>query len=173
MERNQISSLTATSRSIFCLLHSIHRFIAYCAVRFRLQEHFHCRKFFNHMEPSRKRDRREYQMGRYDAKKQKCMDKNREKLERYYMGKEDINALTLPSADRAFPSPLYFPPSDMEDAMEENAVEPVEPRYAEGDILLIEANTKERGYVHLRFLFYISSFCIHSQMYATLLVRFS
>ena len=136
------------------LLHSIHRFIAYCAVRFRLQEHFHCRKFFNHMEPSRKRDRREYQMGRYDAKKQKCMDKNREKLERYYMGKEDINALTLPSADRAFPSPLYFPPSDMEDAMEENAVEPVEPRYAEGDILLIEANTKERGYVHLRFLFY-------------------
>ena len=83
MERNQISSLTATSRSIFCLLHSIHRFIAYCAVRFRLQEHFHCRKFFNHMEPSRKRDRREYQMGRYDAKKQKCMEKKREKMERY------------------------------------------------------------------------------------------
>ena len=35
------------------------------------------------MEPSRKRDRREYQMGRYDAKKQKCMEKKREKMERY------------------------------------------------------------------------------------------
>ena len=34
------------------------------------------------MEPSRKRDRREYQMGRYDAKKQKCMDKNRDDQER-------------------------------------------------------------------------------------------
>ena len=105
------------------------------------------------MSKRRGEDIREYERRRYDAKKQKCMDKNREKLERYYMGKEDINALTLPSSDRAFPSPLYFPPSDMEDAMEENAVEPVEPRYAEGDILLIEANTKERGYVHLRFLF--------------------
>ena len=94
MERNQISSLTATSLSIFCLLHSIHRFIAYCAVRFRLQEHFHCRKFFNHMEPSRKRDRREYQMGRYDAKKkEKAMMIKREKSERYYMGKEDVKGM--------------------------------------------------------------------------------
>ena len=109
-------------------------------------------------EKKRKREKCEYAKRRYDANKEKCMDKNREKLERYYMGKEDINALTLPSADRAFPSPLYFPPSDMEDAMEENAVEPVEPRYAEGDISLIEANTKERGYAHLRFLFYFFFF---------------
>ena len=110
------------------------------------------------MEPSRKRDRREYQMGRYDAKKQKCMDKNREKLERYYMGKEDVNvvaaALAPPSSDSASPSSLYFPSSHMEDAREEN----VEPRYIEGDTLLLEANTKERGYVHLRFLFYFFFF---------------
>ena len=109
------------------------------------------------MEPNRKRDRSEYQMGRYEENKRRHMEKNRERRERYYKGKEDVNALTLPSADRAFP-PLYFPPSDMEDAMEENAVEPAEPRYAEGDILLIEANTKERGYVHLRFLFYFIFF---------------
>ena len=55
MERNQISSLTATSRSIFCLLHSIHRFIAYCAVRFRLQEHFHSEKIFRRHVKERRR----------------------------------------------------------------------------------------------------------------------
>ena len=32
------------------------------------------------MEPSRKRDRREYQMGRYDAKKQKCMERKEERV---------------------------------------------------------------------------------------------
>ena len=169
MERNQISSLTATSRSIFCLLHSIHRFIAYCAVRFRLQEHFHCRKFFNHMEPSRKRDRRERQMGRYDAKKQKCMDKNREKSERYYMGKEDVKvvAATLapPSPYSTLPSVPSFVPSHMEEEVGVTSL----PEYQVGDTALLEANTKGRGCN----LFYISSFCIHSQMYATLLVRFS
>ena len=105
------------------------------------------------MSEKRRRGRDEYLKDYKKKKKEKEYMIKIGKKERYYMGKEDVNALTLPSADRAFPSPLYFPPSDMEDAMEENAVEPAEPRYAEGDILLIEANTKERGYVHLRFLF--------------------
>ena len=43
------------------------------------------------------------------------------------------------------------------------------PKYQVGNTALLEANTKGRGCN----LFYISSFCIHSQMYATLLVRFS
>ena len=110
------------------------------------------------MSEKRRRGRDEYLKDYKKKKKEKEYMIKIGKKERYYMGKEDINALILPSADRAFPSPLYFPPSDMEDAMEENAVEPVEPRYAEGDILLIEANTKERGYVHLRFLFYFIFF---------------
>ena len=91
MERNQISSLTATSRSIFCLLHSIHRFIAYCAVRFRLQEHFHSEKIFRCMSKRRGEDIREYERRRYDAKKQKCMEKKREKMERYMIKiREDL-----------------------------------------------------------------------------------
>ena len=110
------------------------------------------------MSKRRGEDIREYERRRYDAKKRKCKDKNREKLERYYMGKEDVNvvaaALAPPSSDSASPSSLYFPSSHMEDAREEN----VEPRYIEGDTLLLEANTKERGYVHPRFLFYFFFF---------------
>ena len=57
---------------------------------------------------------------------------------------------------------------DEEEAKEEVGVTSL-PEYQVGDTALLKANTKERGCN----LFYISSFCIHSQMCATLLVRLS
>ena len=95
--------------------------------------------------------------------------KKREKSERYYMGKEDVDvvAATLapPSPYSTLPSAPSFVPSHMEEEVGVTSL----PKYQVGDTALLEANTKGRGCN----LFYISSFCIHSQMYATLLVRFS
>ena len=46
------------------------------------------------------------------------MEKKREKMERYYMGKEDVKVvaatLTPPSSDSTFPSFPSFAPSHME-----------------------------------------------------------
>ena len=119
----------------------------------------------------RQRDRGEYEYARrhYGGKKDKAMEKNREKMERYYMGKEDVKvvAATLapPSPYSTLPSVPSFVPSHMEEEVGVTSL----PEYQVGDTALLEANTKGRGCN----LFYISSFCIHSQMYATLLVRFS
>ena len=70
-----------------------------------------------------------------------------------------------PSPYSTLPSVPSFVPSHMEEEVGVTSL----PEYQVGDTALLEANTKGRGCN----LFYISSFCIHSQMYATLLVRFS
>ena len=120
-------------------------------------------------ERKRKREKREYARRHYGGKKDKAMEKNREKMERYHMGKEDgkVDAATLapPSPYSTLPSVPSFVPSHMEEEVGVTSL----PEYQVGDTALLEANTKGRGCN----LFYISSFCIHSQMYATLLVRFS
>ena len=85
------------------------------------------------------------------------------------MGKEDVKkvAATLapPSPYSNLPSVPSFVPSHMEEEVGVTLLLECQV----GDTALLEANTKGRGCN----LFYISSFCIHSQMYATLLVRFS
>ena len=42
----------------------------------------------------RRRDREEYERSRYLMKKDIKMDIKREKMEKYYMGKEDVKVLT-------------------------------------------------------------------------------
>ena len=69
---------------------------------------FACQKIFivgklsvalgNHVE----RDTREYERRRYDAKKQRKIEKNRERMERYYMDKEDINIVAAALEDKEF-----------------------------------------------------------------------
>ena len=52
-----------------------------------------------------KRKRSEYQRERYSMKKDRKMGKKREKMEKYYMGKEDVKALTAtlaPPSHRSF-----------------------------------------------------------------------
>ena len=46
--------------------------------------------------------------------------------------------------------------------MEDASTVDVEPRHSEGDTMLLEANTKERGYVHLHFLFFSFFFSLHA-----------
>ena len=90
----------------------------------------------------RQRDRGEYEKTRYLMKKDKGMEKKREKMERHHMGREDVRvaAATLaPSSSYdAFPSSPSFAPSHDVDVEEQ-------PRYAAGDTLLLEANTNGRG----------------------------
>ena len=85
------------------------------------------------------------------------------------MGKEDVKvgAATLapPSPYSTLPSVPSFVPSHMEEEVGVTSL----PEYQVGDTALLEDNTKGRGCN----LLYISFFCIHSQRYATLLVRFS
>ena len=93
-------------------------------------------------ERKRKRERREYSRRHYGGKKDKAMEKKREKMERYHMGKEDVRvaATTLApsSSSDASPSfPSFAPSHEVEDEEQ--------PRYAVGDILLLEANTNGRG----------------------------
>ena len=47
-------------------------------------------------EKKRKREKREYAKRRYDANKERGMERKREKIERYYMGKEDIDWRATP-----------------------------------------------------------------------------
>ena len=42
-------------------------------------------------EKKRKREKCEYAKRRYDANKERGMERKREKIERYYMGKEDVD----------------------------------------------------------------------------------
>ena len=94
-------------------------------------------------------------------------DPRKKKSERRYMGKEDVKvvAATLapPSPCSTLPSVPSFDPSLFPSLLptEDASALIVEPRYSEGEILLLEANTKERGYVYLHFLFFISHF-MHS-----------
>ena len=103
-------------------------------------------------ERKRKRDLREYLRGYKIKKKEEDVD---------------VVAATLapPSPYSTVPSVPSFVPSHMEEEVGVTSL----PEYQVGDTALLEANTKGRGCN----LFYISSFCIHSQMYATLLVKFS
>ena len=117
------------------------------------------------MNEKRRREKCEYLREHKRKKKEKAMMSKREKSERYYMGKEDVKvvAATLapPSPYSTLPSVPSFVPSHMEEEVGVTSL----PEYQVGDTALLEANTKGRGCN----LFYISSFCIHSQMYATLL----
>ena len=94
----------------------------------------------------RQRDRGGRQKTRYLMKKDRGMEKKREKMERYHMGKEDVRvaAATLApsSSSDASPSfPSFAPSRDVDDAL----VVEEQPRHAVGDILLLEANTNGRG----------------------------
>ena len=120
-------------------------------------------------EKKRKREKCEYAKRHYEANKERGMEKKREKSERYYMGKEDVDVVAATLAPPSPYSTLPSVPSFVPSHMEEEVVVTSLPKYQVGDTALLEANTKGRGCN----LFYISSFCIHSQMYATLLVRFS
>ena len=91
----------------------------------------------------RKREKREYARRHYGGKKDKAMEKNREKMERYHMGKEDVRvaAATLApsSSSDASPSfPSFAPSHEVEDVGDV-------PRHTVGDVLLLEANTNGRG----------------------------
>ena len=91
------------------------------------------------MSEKRKRDKLEYLRGYKIKKKEEAKMIKREKMERYHMGKEDVRvaAATLApsSSSDASPSfPSFAPSHEVEDEEQ--------PRYAVGDILLLEANTK-------------------------------
>ena len=93
-------------------------------------------------ERKRERDLREYLRGYKIKKKEEAKMIKREKMERYHMGKEDVRvaAATLApsSSSDASPSfPSFAPSHEVEDEEQ--------PRYAVGDILLLEANTNGRG----------------------------
>ena len=94
------------------------------------------------MSEKRKRDKLEYLRGYKIKKKEEAKMIKREKMERYHMGKEDVGvaATTLApsSSSDASPSfPSFAPSHEVEDEEQ--------PRYAVGDILLLEANTNGRG----------------------------
>ena len=94
------------------------------------------------MSEKRKRDQREYFRGYKIKKKEEAKMIKREKMERYHMGKEDVRvaATTLApsSSSDASPSfPSFAPSHEVEDEEQ--------PRYAVGDILLLEANANGRG----------------------------
>ena len=94
------------------------------------------------MSEKRKRDKLEYLRGYKIKKKEEAKMIKREKMERYHMGKEDVRvaATTLApsSSSDASPSfPSFAPSHEVEDEEQ--------PRYAVGDVLLLEANTNGRG----------------------------
>ena len=121
------------------------------------------------MSGKRRRDQCEYLREYRIKKKEKAMMSKRERLERYYMGKEDVKvvAATLapPSPYSTLPSVPSFVPSHMEEEVGVTSL----PEYQVGDTAF--GSKHQRAWVCLSS--YISSFCIHSQMYAKLLVRFS
>ena len=91
----------------------------------------------------RRRDEHEHFRRRYAMKREIGMEKKREKMERYHMGKEDVRvaATTLApsSSSDASPSfPSFAPSHEVEDVGDV-------PRHTVGDVLLLEANTNGRG----------------------------
>ena len=113
----------------------------------------------------RKRDREEYERSRYLMKKDRKMEKKREKMEKYYMGKEDVKVLAAtlapPSPHVALPSAPTSPSERLCSTIEDASALIVEQRYSIGETLLLEANTKERGYVYTRFLSFTLFLSIH------------
>ena len=103
------------------------------------------------MSEKRKRDKLEYLRGYKIKKKEEAKMIKREKLERYYMGKEDVDvvAATLapPSPCSALPSAPSSSPSRISGAQQR--------RFA-GEASLLEANAQDRGRLYLRFTFCLS-----------------
>ena len=93
-------------------------------------------------ERKRKREKREYARRHYGGKKDKAMEKNREKMERYHMGKEDVKVLT---ATLAPPSAPTSPSERLCSTIEDASALIVEQMYSVGEVLLMEANTQDRG----------------------------
>ncbi len=106
----------------------------------------------------KKRDRSEYLREYRGYKREKERELKREKAERYHMSKNDTFLPARPSSLSASPSTSSFAPPQME----AQRVSYLVPRYQVGDTLLLEANTKGRGYVIISFSFYRSVFFLTS-----------
>ena len=117
------------------------------------------------MSEKRKRDQREYLRGYKIKKKEEAKMIKREKLERYYMGKEDVKVLAATlapiSPHVALPSAPTSPSERLCSTIEDASALIVEQRYSIGETLLLEANTKERGYAYTRFLSFTLFLSIH------------
>ena len=90
----------------------------------------------------RKRDREEYERSRHLMKKDRKAELKREKIEKYYMGKEDVKVLT---ATLAPPSAPTSPSERLCSTIEDASALIVEQMYSVGEVLLMEANTQDRG----------------------------
>ena len=94
----------------------------------------------------RKRDREEYERSRYLMKKDRKMEIKREKMEKYYMGKEDVKVLAAtlapPSPHVALPSAPTSPSERLCSTIEDASALIVEQRCSIGEVLLLEANAK-------------------------------
>ena len=90
----------------------------------------------------RKRDREEHERTRYLKKKDRNAELKREKIEKYYMGKEDVKVLT---ATLAPPSAPTSPSERLCSTIEDASALIVEQMYSVGEVLLMEANTQDRG----------------------------
>ena len=89
-----------------------------------------------------KRERSEYQRERHSMKKDRKAELKKEKMEKYYMGKEDVKALT---ATLAPPSAPTSPSERLCSTIEDASALIVEQMYSVGEVLLMEANTQDRG----------------------------
>ena len=97
----------------------------------------------------RKRDREECERSRCLRKKDRKMELKRKKMEKHYMGKEDVKALTAtlapPSPRVASPSAPTSPSERLCSTIEDASALIVEQMYSVGEVLLMEANTQDRG----------------------------
>ena len=80
-----------------------------------------------------KRERSEYQRERYSMKKDRKAELKKEKMEKYYMGKEDVKALT---ATLAPPSAPTSPSERLCSTIEDASALIVEQRCSVGEVLL-------------------------------------
>ena len=94
------------------------------------------------MSEKRKRDKLEYLRGYKIKKKEEAKMIKREKMERYHMGKEDVKVLT---ATLAPPSAPTSPSERLCSTIEDASALIVEQMYSVGEVLLMEANTQDRG----------------------------
>ena len=75
-------------------------------------------------------------------KKDRKAELKKEKMEKYYMGKEDVKVLT---ATLAPPSAPTSPSERLCSTIEDASALIVEQMYSVGEVLLMEANTQDRG----------------------------
>ena len=97
-------------------------------------------------ERKRKREKREYARRHYGGKKDKAMEKNREKMERYHMAKEDVRvaATTLAPSSSSDASPSFpsFAPSHEVRSKKKSYVKQT---YPLPFVLASSSNTNGRG----------------------------